>query len=71
MRNIITEMYVRNTVSIIPVSTTGGITLDAVWKQKKHTWYVIEPGSEKNIKDVPTPRQFHEAIQNGKYSLRL
>jgi hypothetical protein len=67
MRNIISEMYVRNTISVIPVSTTGGTTLDAVWKQKKQAWYVIEPGSG-NIKDVLTPRKFHEAIQKGKYS---
>ena len=56
-------------ISVIPLSTTGGTTLHAVWKQKKLTWYVIEPGNEKNVIDVLTPRQFHEAIQNGKYSL--
>ena len=69
MRNIISEIYWRNTISVIPLSTTGGTTLDAVWKQKKHTCYVVESGSG-NIKDVLTPRKFHEAIQNRKYSLK-
>ena len=57
-------------ISVISLSTTGGTTLNAVWKQRKDMWYVVEPGSEKNVIDVLTPRQFHEAIQNGKYSLR-
>jgi hypothetical protein len=34
-------------------------------------WYIFEPGSEKNVIDVLTPSQFHEAIQNGKYSLQM
>ena len=58
-------------ISVIPLYTTGGTTLHAVWKQKKLTWYVIEPGNEKNVIDVLTPLQFHEAIQNEKYSLQL
>lgn len=33
-------------ISVIPLSTTGGTTLNAVWKQRKDTWYVVEPGSE-------------------------
>jgi hypothetical protein len=69
MRN----MYVnqsRNPVSVIPLSTNSGITLNAVWKQRKDTWYVVEPGNEKNIIDMLTPRQFQEAIENGKYSFK-
>jgi hypothetical protein len=54
-------------ISVIPLSTTGGTTLNAVWKQRKDRWYVVEPGSEKNVIDILTPRQFHEAIENGKY----
>jgi hypothetical protein len=67
MRNI----YVNESndpVSVIPLSTNGGITLNAVWKQTKDTWYVVEPGDEKNVIDMLTPRQFQEAIENGKYS---
>jgi hypothetical protein len=67
MRNI----YVNESndpVSVIPLSTNGGITLNAVWKQRKDTWYVVEPGDEKNVIDMLTPRQFQEAIENGKYS---
>ena len=36
-------------ISVIPLSTTGGTTLNAVWKQRKDMWYVVEPGSEKNV----------------------
>ncbi len=48
MRNI----YVNESsdpISVIPLSTTGGTTLNAVWKQRKDMWYVVEPGSEKNV----------------------
>ncbi|MFZ0555045.1 MAG: hypothetical protein WBL67_20460 [Nitrososphaeraceae archaeon] len=66
MRNI----YVNESsdpISIIPLSTTGGRTVNAVWKQRKGTWYVVEPGNDKNVIEVFTPRQFDEAIENGKY----
>ena len=43
-------------ISVIPLSTTDGTTLNAVWKQRKDMWYVGEPGSEKNVIDVLTPR---------------
>ena len=36
-------------INIIPLSTTGGTTLNAVWKYRKYTWYVVEPESEKNV----------------------
>ncbi|MGB7632405.1 MAG: hypothetical protein WBL68_01650 [Nitrososphaeraceae archaeon] len=52
-------------ISIIPLSTTGGRTVNAVWKQRKGTWYVVEPGNDKNVIEVFTPRQFDEAIENG------
>ncbi len=48
MRNI----YVNESsdpIIVIPLSTTGGITLNAVWKQRKDMWYVVEPGSKKNV----------------------
>jgi hypothetical protein len=56
-------------VSVIPLSTNVGIGLNAVWKQRKGVWYVVESANEKNIVDRLTPRQFHEAIENGKYLL--
>jgi hypothetical protein len=64
MRNI----YVNENsdpISVIPLSTHGGTTLNAVWKQRKDTWYVVEPRSEKKVLETLTQRQFHEAIQNG------
>jgi hypothetical protein len=48
MRNI----YVNESsdpISVIPLSTTGGTTLNAVWKHRKCTWYVVELGSKKNV----------------------
>ena len=67
------DVYVNestNPISIILLSTPSGTTVNAIWKQRKDMWYVVESGDEKNIIDVLTPRQFHEAIQNGKYSIR-
>jgi hypothetical protein len=57
-------------ISVINLSTTGGATLNAIWKQRKDMWYVVDPGSKKNVIELLTPRQFHEAIENGKYSLK-
>ena len=57
-------------ISVINLSTTGGGTLNAVWKQRKEMWYVVDSGSKKDVIDVLTPRQFQEAIENGKYSLK-
>lgn len=45
------------------MSTNVGIALNAVWKQRKAMWYVVESAIEKNIVDRLTPRQFHEAIE--------
>jgi hypothetical protein len=67
------EIYVNgisNPINIILLSTSGGAALNAVWKLRKGMWYIVEPTNEKNIVDRLTPRQFHEAIQNGRYSLR-
>jgi hypothetical protein len=30
--------------NIIVLSTTAGIRLNAVWKQEKDRWYIVEPG---------------------------
>jgi hypothetical protein len=59
-----------NPISVIPLSTSVGIALNAVWKQRKGMWYVVESAIEKNIVDRLTPRQFHVAIENGKYLLK-
>lgn len=62
------DIYVNesiNPIREIPLSTTGGIALIGVWKQRKDTWYVVQPWSEKNVIESLRPRQFHEAIQNG------
>jgi hypothetical protein len=67
------EIYVNEStdpISVIPLSTNGGAALNAVWKQRKGTWYVIESAIEKNIVERLTPRQFHESIENGKYLLK-
>jgi hypothetical protein len=57
-------------ISVISLSTTDGVTLNAVWKKRKDAWYIVEPGNETNVIDVLTPRQFHEAIENGRYSFK-
>ena len=62
--------YSNDPISVINLSTTGGVILNAVWKQRKYTWYLVEPGNEKNVIDVLSPRQFDEAIENGKYSFK-
>jgi hypothetical protein len=54
-------------ISVILLTTTDGTTLNAVWKQKKGKWFVVERGNKNNVIDVFIPRQFHEAIENGKY----
>jgi hypothetical protein len=67
------DIYVNestNPLSIILLSTPSGTILNAIWKQRKDMWYVVESGNKKNVIDVLTPRQFHEAIQNGKSSLK-
>jgi hypothetical protein len=48
MRNI----YVNESsdpISVIPLSTTGGTILNAVWKQRKDMWYVVEAGSKEKV----------------------
>jgi hypothetical protein len=48
MRNI----YVNESsdpISVIPLSKTGGTKLNAVWKERKNMWYVVVPGSKKNV----------------------
>ena len=53
-------------ISEILLSTSDGVALNAVWKQRKGMWYIVEPLDKKNIICRLTPREFHEALQNGK-----
>ena len=71
MRDIyLNEIESTNPVSVIPLSTNDGTTLIAIWKKSKNMWHIIKALNEKNAIDVLTPRQFDEAIQNRKYSLK-
>jgi hypothetical protein len=67
------EVYVSEStdpISVISLSAAGGVTVKAVWKQRKNMWYIIESESERNVIDVLTPRQFHETIETGKYHFK-
>jgi hypothetical protein len=68
MKNLYVYESSNEPISVISLSTTEGVTLNAVWKKRKDAWYIVEPGNETNVIDVLTPRQFHEAIENGRYS---
>ena len=59
-----------NPITRILLSTNGGSALIAAWKKWRKMWYIIKVGSENNVLEILTPRQFDEAIQNGKYSLK-
>jgi hypothetical protein len=53
------------------LSTTSGMRLVAIWKQKMGRWYIVEPENEGNLKSVIdklTPRQFQDAVENGRFS---
>jgi hypothetical protein len=67
MRNIYLYESTGPISIILLTTTTDGTTLNAVWKQRKGKWFVVERGNKNNVIDVLTPRQFHEAIENGKY----
>ena len=50
------------------MTTTTGVRLVAIWKQKLERWYIVEgKGKETRGKvvDKLTPRQFQEAVENG------
>jgi hypothetical protein len=70
MKNLYVYESSNEPISVIPLSTTDGMTLNAVWKKRKDAWYIVEPGNETNVIDVLTPRQFHEAIENWRYSFK-
>jgi hypothetical protein len=70
MKNLYVYESSNEPISVISLSMTDGVTLDAVWKKRKNVWYIVEQGNETNVVDVLTPRQFHEAIENGRYSFK-
>jgi hypothetical protein len=56
--------------NVIVLSTTAGTRLNAIWKRKKDRWYILGSGNERNLEnlvDILTPRQFQDALENGKY----
>jgi hypothetical protein len=55
----------------LELSTTKGMTLVAIWKQKIGRWYIVESENEGDLKSIIvklTPRQFQDAIESGQYS---
>jgi hypothetical protein len=66
------DIYVDERANPISVqlSANNGTTLIGIWKKRKNMWFIFELGSEENVLDVLSPRQFDEAIQNKKYSLK-
>ena len=58
------------TVSVVQLSPDSESTAIGIWKQRKNMWYIVELENEKNVLDVLTAHQFHDAIQNKKYSLK-
>jgi hypothetical protein len=60
---------------LLLTSTTTGIRLVAIWKQKLDRWYIVAAGesedekeSLKKVIDKLTPRQFQDAVEKGRYS---
>lgn len=54
------------------MTTTTGVRLVAIWKQKLNRWYiVVEPEYEtenlKNVIDKLTPSQFQDTLEKGKF----
>ena len=51
--------------NVIALSTAAGVRLNAIWKQRKDKWYIVDLGD--NVVDILTPRQFQDAVENRKY----
>ena len=56
--------------NVVQLSTDRETTVIGIWKQRKNMWYIVELENEKNVTDVLTAHQFHDAIQNKKYTLK-
>jgi hypothetical protein len=58
--------------NIVVLTTAKGVRLNAIWRQKKDRWYIVEsedrglPNIE--ILNTLTPRQFQDAFDKGDYS---
>jgi hypothetical protein len=57
------------------LTTTTGVRIVAIWKQKLERWYIVvesedekEKRNLKKVLDKLTPRQFQDAVENGRYS---
>ena len=48
-------VYVNESTSPVSVRlySNNGIILTGIWKKRKNMWCIFEPGSKKNIIDVP------------------
>ena len=46
------SIFDESPINVILLSTNDGTTLNAIWKQRKNTWYVVESGNEKNLIDI-------------------
>jgi hypothetical protein len=57
----------------IVLATTAGVRLTAIWKQKKDRWHIVDSENDRNldkIVEILTPRQFQDAVENGRYFLK-
>lgn len=58
--------------SIVVLMTAKGVRLNAIWKEKKDRWYIVESEDRRisniGILNTLTPRQFQDAIDKGEYS---
>jgi len=58
--------------SIVVLTTAKGVRLNAIWKEKKDRWYIVESEDRRisniGILNTLTPRQFQDSIDKGEYS---
>ena len=62
--------------NVVLLTTTTGVRLVAIWKQRLDRWYIVaveesenEKENLKKVIDKLTPRQFQDAVENGRYSI--
>ena len=62
--------------NVVVLTTTTGVRLVAIWKQRVDRWYIVaveesenEKENLKKVIDKLTPRQFQDAVENGRYSI--
>jgi hypothetical protein len=62
--------------NVVVLTTTAGVRLVAIWKQKLNRWYIVvesedkekERRAMKKVVDKLTPHQFQNAVEKGRYS---